>query len=39
MDNLEEVQKTVSHNTFFQPVFEFDESTKNELLNKIFNKK
>jgi hypothetical protein len=33
MDNLEEVQKTVSHNTFFQHVFEFDESTKNELLN------
>ena len=33
MDNLEEVQKSVSHNTFFQHVFEFDESTKNELLN------
>ena len=33
MDNLEEVQKTVSHNTFLQHVFEFDETTKNELLN------
>ena len=33
MDNLEEVQKSVTQNTFLQHVFEFDDSTKNEMLN------
>lgn len=33
MDNLEEVSKTVTKNTFIQHVFEFDDATKNELLN------
>ena len=33
MDNLEETSKKISNNDFISHVFNFDNNTKNELLN------